>query len=165
MGRGLTWSQDETMRLKSLVDDNTGKKYTEIADIAIKYGMFPKRTKSALTSQIGRMMKPESSEEDETQVDIFAEIQMAEYEEIVRKYNELVTTILETATPWPTGNGMKLNFNAIMRWMYKNEGDRTARRAAELEEERETAEKPEEKKKRTRDDERTSQRKRSGRDS
>lgn len=135
---GSMWTEQEINKLKNLIDDNQGKKQNTIADIAIKYDMFPKRTKGALTTMICKLLKPEPQDDE---VDIFEAIQNAQYEELERKYLDLIRTILGTATNFPSGKGMKLDYNAIMRWMYKNEPDRTAKRAAELDEEREADDK------------------------
>lgn len=141
---GLPWTEEEKQRLRMLINDNPDKKQTEIADIAIRYGMFPGRTKAALVTQICRMMKEEPLDDD--QIDIFGVIAAAKYDELNRKYNMIMSAIIDAGTSFPQGNGLKLNYNAIMKCVFEIEPDRLARRIQELIEEREKQENSEEKK-------------------
>lgn len=141
---GLPWTEEEKQRLRMLINDNPDKKQTEIADIAIRYGMFPGRTKAALVTQICRMMKEEPLDDD--QIDIFGVIAAAKYDELKRKYNMIMSAIIDEGTSFPQGNGLKLNYNAIMKCVTEIEPDRLAKRIQELIEEREKQENSEEKK-------------------
>ena len=143
---GLPWAEEEKQRLLILINDNPDKKQTEIADIAIRYGMFPGRTKAALVTQICRMMKPEEPSEGEVPMgDSFIKILQAKLEEALRKYNMIMSAIIDDGTCFPQGNGFKLNFNSIMKCTTELEPDRLAKRIQELIEGRENQENSEEK--------------------
>lgn len=60
MGRGPNWTPEDRERLRTLIKDNEGSLYADIARKASAYGMFPGRSEGAIASQISFMLRPVS---------------------------------------------------------------------------------------------------------
>lgn len=68
MGRGANWSKTDDERLMALINDNEGKRYTEIADLALKYEMFSGRTRGAVASRVSYLLAPKTQPEEQLSI-------------------------------------------------------------------------------------------------
>ena len=57
MGKGPTYTKDELTGLTELLFDNPDKKYIELADAAIRYGIVTNRGREAVADRISRIDK------------------------------------------------------------------------------------------------------------
>lgn len=133
MSRGAFYTEEENNALMELLKDNEGEKYTDVADKAIRYNLCPGRTPRGLAQQIAKLTKKDEAE-NETDVDPEIAIAKKEYDELDRKYKSFINTVIGTATLFegPIRDNLKLNYKAILEWIWTNEPKKANARIEEL---------------------------------
>lgn len=133
MSRGAFYTEEENNALMELLKDNESEKYTDIAAKAIRYKICPGRTSRGLAQQLAKLTKKDEAE-NETDVDPEIAIAKKEYDELDRKYKSFINTVIGTATLFegPIRDNLKLNYKAILEWIWTNEPKKANARIEEL---------------------------------
>lgn len=136
MARNVFYKKEDDAKLMALWNDNKdGKKFTELAEMAQRYGICPERDRRALAQHISLLVNPKKKEDlpEEMDPDLGAAIHMAEIAD--DRYRGLLDAIVDSAALYKgkLHNSLALDFRAILRWLWNNEPERIAARIEALE--------------------------------
>lgn len=133
MARGPYYSDLENERLLKLWRDNEDKSFTDVAALAVFYGICDGRSERAVSQQISRLVNPpvEETEVGQIEFDMTSLILEKENKTLRDELNSLLDVILNTATLY-NGYALHIDYREILKWLFKNEPERTAARIEAL---------------------------------
>lgn len=129
---GTYYSEIENERLLALYNINKDKPYSEIADMAVYFGICPGRSARGVAQQISKLVNPPITEIDDQEYDMEVLILRKENNELKEKLSSLLEeTILGTATLY-NGYALHIEYKEILKWLFKHEPEKTAARIEAL---------------------------------
>ena len=141
MGRGRFYTAKEDRQLINLHNDFPDENFREIARKAHNYGIAEDKAIVALARHINNLVnprpEPKPAEPEIPAAPVQTEITV---EDLIKlnetdcndKYEELMNTILMSATLNDYGTGLWIDFKTIRTWLWENEKDRMMGRVEEL---------------------------------
>ena len=121
----------------ALYEDNSGKKYVELADLALRYGICPSwRDRDALAKHVSVLVNVKAQPDDvDTEPDVtelIIEGVEKKLSELTAKYEGLLDAVIGSCSLYEETNGLKFDYKAIRRWIYHNEPERVSAKIEDL---------------------------------